>query len=211
MALGSVCAYPSETPIPFRESDLWNGYPEPTNAPYGIAKRALWTLLDACHRQYGLASSYLMPTNLYGPYDNFDLETSHVIPAMIRKFSECEVEVTNWGSGFATRDFLFVEDCAEAIVLAAERIEAPEPINLGTGEEWYMVELSNIVSQSVTGYARDVHWDKTKPDGQMARCLDVSRAKELLDWEATTSIHEGIRRTVEWWVHHKAPQGIAHL
>ena len=200
IAVGSVCSYPADTPVPFKESDLWNGYPEPTNAPYGIAKRVLWSLLDAYHRQYGLKCAYLIPANLYGPGDHFDLETSHVIPAMIRKFCEAEPRramVTLWGTGAPTRDFLYVEDCAEAIIRAAQRIDMPQPINLGTGVETSISFLAAQIGQFV-GYDGPVEFDTSKPDGQQRRCLDTLRAKELLDWQANTPLSEGLRRTVEW-------------
>lgn len=203
--VGTICAYPKFTPVPFCESELWNGYPEETNAPYGVAKRAALTMLQAYRDQYGLRSAYVLPVNLYGPGDNFDLESSHVIPALIRKFVAARNEggsaVTCWGTGAATREFLFVEDCAEGIVRAAERIDAPEPINLGTGQEISVRDLATLVAE-VTGYRGDILWDASRPDGQPRRCLDVTRAQELLGWKAVVPLHEGLRRTVAWFEAH---------
>lgn len=197
--LGSVCSYPKHCPIPFKESDLWNGYPEETNAAYGIAKRTLFEMARAYHQQYGLKVACLLPANLYGPGDNFNLETSHVIPAMIRKFLETEGKpVPLWGTGRPTRDFIYVEDCVDAIIRAAEVIENPEPINIGTGVETSIAELAAELELSI-GNGYGVEWDASKPDGQPRRCLDTSRAKELLDWEAKTSLADGLRKTVEWY------------
>jgi GDP-L-fucose synthase len=206
--LGSVCAYPKFCPTPFKESDLWNGYPEETNAPYGIAKRALFELAGAYHRQYGLKVACLMPANLYGPGDSFDEAKSHVIPAMIRKFVEAResgaASVTLWGTGTASRDFLYVEDCAEAITVAAERLESPEPINIGTGREVRIAELAETIAE-IVGYGGKIIWDASRPDGQPRRRLDVSRAQSLLDWNASTDLAEGLRKTVQWYLANARP------
>ena len=178
--VGSVCGYPKFTPTPFREEDLWNGYPEETNAPYGIAKRALFELAGAYHRQYGLHAACLLPANLYGPGDSFDDAKSHVIPAIIRKFVEAQESgapsVTLWGTGAASRDFLYVKDCADAIIAAAERLDTPDPINIGTGREVRIAQLAETIAD-VVGYRGELVWDTSKPDGQPRRCLDVSRAR----------------------------------
>lgn len=200
--VGTVCAYPERAPLPFREEDLWNGYPEETNAPYGIAKRALLVGAQAYRRQYGLNAIYLLPVNLYGPRDNFDLETSHVIPALVRKMVEAqergEEEVVLWGDGSPTREFLYVEDCAEALALAAERYDGPEPINLGTGEEISIRELAGLVAE-ITGFSGRLRWDTSKPNGQPRRRLDTSRAEALLGFRARTPLRQGLARTVEWY------------
>lgn len=200
--IGTVCAYPKHTPTPFREDTLWNGYPEPTNAPYGIAKKALLTMCQSYREQYGLNAIYLLPVNLYGPRDNFDPESSHVIPAMIQKFVEAveggESSVTLWGDGSASREFLYVEDAAAAIVAAAESYNGAEPINLGTGCEITIRELSSLVAR-VTGYAGEIVWDPEQPNGQPRRRLDVSRARERLGWSAETLLEDGLRRTVAWY------------
>ncbi len=199
VTVGSVCAYPADTPVPFKEENLWNGYPEPTNAPYGIAKRALWTLLDAHHRQHGLKCAYLLPANLYGPNDHFDLEAGHVIPAMIRKFIETEGQpVELWGSGTPTRDFLYVDDCAEAIVRAAQYIETPEPINLGTGVETSMIQLADTL-EALLGNGFGYFWNRSKPDGQKRRVLDTTEAKRRLEWEATTTLGRGLLKTINYY------------
>ncbi len=203
---GTICAYPKFTPVPFREDDLWNGFPETTNAPYGVAKKAAQVMLDGYRRQYGLASAYLLPVNLYGPWDNFDLGTSHVIPALIRKCVEAQESgaghITCWGTGLASREFLFVEDCAEGIVRAAERIEEPEPINLGTGQEIRIRDLVHLIA-GLTGYSGEIRWDASKPDGQPRRCLDTSRASAWLDWRAEVGFEAGLRRTIEWYRRHR--------
>ena len=200
--VGTICAYPKFTPVPFREEELWNGYPEETNAPYGVAKKAALVMLDGYRRQYGLASSYLLPVNLYGPWDNFDLNTSHVIPALVRKcvaaiddrrdFIEC------WGTGSASREFLYVDDAAEGIVRAAETLEEPVPVNLGTGQEISIRDLVTLIAR-LTGFKGDIRWDSTKPDGQPRRCLDTARARRLLDWTARIGFEEGLRRTIDWY------------
>jgi nucleoside-diphosphate-sugar epimerase len=200
--IGTVCAYPKFTPVPFREDSLWDGYPEETNAPYGVAKRALLTMLSAYRVQYDLHGIYLLPVNLYGPRDNFDLDTSHVIPALIRKFvtardnGEPAVEV--WGTGTPSREFLFVEDAARAIVAAVERYDDADPVNIGTGREISIRDLAELIGK-ITGYQGTIEWDSSKPDGQPRRCLDTSRAKTLFGFEAEVDLEEGLRRTVDWW------------
>ena len=200
--VGTVCAYPKHTPVPFREDDLWNGYPEETNAPYGVAKKAALVMLDGYHRQYGLRSAYVLPVNLYGPGDNFDLHTSHVIPALIRKCVE-GVErgddvVECWGTGTASREFLFVDDAAEGIIRAAQRMSEPIPINLGSGKEISIKDLAARIAR-LTGFDGQLRWDAGKPDGQPRRCLDSQRAAELLDWHANVDFDEGLRRTIQWY------------
>jgi GDP-L-fucose synthase len=202
VVLGTICAYPKHAPVPFRESDLWNGYPEETNAPYGVAKKSLLVGAQSYREQYGLNSIYLLPVNLYGPRDNFDLETSHVIPALIRKMVESGErggrEIVLWGDGTPTREFLYVDDCAEGIVLAAEHYDGPEPVNLGTGEEISIRDLAELVAD-VTGFDGEIVWDTSKPNGQPRRKLDVSRARELFGFEAKTSLREGLEQTVAWY------------
>jgi len=198
VAIGTICAYPKFTPIPFREEDLWNGYPEETNAPYGLAKKMLLVQSQAYRQQYGLNSIFLLPVNLYGPGDNFDPETSHVIPALIRKCLEAKDEVVVWGTGVATREFLYVEDCAEAILLATEHYSGSEPVNLGAGREISIKDLVAKIAQ-VAKFKGRIVWDATKPDGQPRRCLDVSRAEKLFGFRAKTPFDEGLRRTVEWY------------
>lgn len=197
VVVGTVCSYPISPPAPFREEDLWNGYPEPTNAGYGIAKRAVAELLRQYHAEYGLRGAVVIPTNLYGPGDNFDHSTSHVIPAMIRAFCG-DGPVTLWGTGNATREFLHVDDAAEGIVLAAELVDEPEPINLGGGEEFTIRELAMRVS-SACGYAGPIMWDASKPDGQPRRALDCARAREVLGWKPTVPFDVGLADTVAWW------------
>jgi GDP-L-fucose synthase len=205
--VGTICAYPELTPVPFREHDLWAGYPESTNAPYGVAKRALLTGAQAYRQQYGLNAIYLLPVNLYGPRDDFDLRTSHVVPALIRKMLDArdagEGSVVLWGDGRPTREFLYVEDCAEALVLAARRYNRPEPVNLGTGEEISIRDLAALVAD-ITGFAGEVSWDISKPGGQARRCLDVSRAERLLGFRARTFLRAGLERTVAWYAEHRA-------
>lgn len=197
VAIGTVCSYPRNCPVPFQESDLWNGYPEATNAPYGNAKRMLLDLVQAAHRQHGLRAAFLIPTNLYGPTDNFDPGSSHVIPAMIRKFCE-PGPVRLWGTGRASREFLQVDDAAEGIVRAAERINVPAPINLGGGEEVTIKTLAGIVSRAC-GYRGTVEWDASQPDGQPRRAVSATRARAMLDWEPQVTLEDGIRQTVAWW------------
>jgi GDP-L-fucose synthase len=200
--IGTVCSYPKHCPTPFREEDLWNGYPEETNAPYGLAKKSLLVMAQAYRAEYGLNAVYLVPVNLYGPGDNFDLDTSHVIPAMIRKCVEAvrknERVVELWGSGAPSREFLYVEDAAEAIVLAARGYDGSEPMNLGTGREVTMRDLAGLVAKA-TGFGGSFYWNRSKPDGQPRRCLDTSRAMNALGWKAKTNLEDGIRKTVEWY------------
>jgi GDP-L-fucose synthase len=195
--VGTVCAYPKFAAVPFSEDDLWAGYPEETNAPYGVAKKAVLVGAQAYRDQYGLNSIFLLPTNLYGPRDNFDLETSHVIPALIRKMIETEDEVVLWGDGSPTREFLYVDDCVEGLVLAAERYDAPEPVNLGGGMEISIRDLAELIAD-VTGFAGRIVWDETKPSGQPRRSVDANRARDLFGFEARTQLREGIERTVAW-------------
>jgi GDP-L-fucose synthase len=199
--LGTVCAYPKFTPVPFHEDDLWNGYPEETNAPYGVAKKALLVGAQAYREQYDLDTIFLLPTNLYGPRDNFDLETSHVIPALIRKMIDSPEEIVLWGDGTPTREYLYVEDCAEGLVLAAERYDGLEPVNLGTGVETSIRETADIVAD-VVGFTGRITWDTSMPNGQPRRSLDASRASELFGFEARTPLREGIERTVAWYRAH---------
>ena len=196
--LGTVCAYPKFTPVPFHEDDLWNGYPEETNAPYGVAKKTVLVGAQAYREQYGLNAVFLLPANLYGPRDNFDLETSHVIPALIRKMLESPDEVLLWGDGSPTREYLYVEDCAEGLALAAERYDGVEPVNLGTGVETSIRETAELVAEAV-GFEGRITWDTSMPNGQPRRSLDASRAEELFGFRARTPLREGIARTVAWY------------
>lgn len=204
--VGTVCAYPKHTPVPFKETDLWDGYPEETNAPYGVAKKALLVMLQAYRAQYGFNGIYLLPVNLYGPGDNFDPETSHVIPALIRKFVDAREtgadHVDVWGTGSASREFLYVEDAARAIVIATERYDGAEPVNIGTGREIRIRDLVDFIA-AITNYSGEIRWDSTKPDGQPRRMLDTSRAKEYLGFEAQIDLEEGLRNTVAWWQAHR--------
>jgi len=199
---GTICSYPKFTPVPFREEDFWNGYPEETNAPYGLAKKMLLVQLQAYRQQYGFNGIYLTPVNLYGPRDNFDLENSHVIPALIHKCWEAKqsraTEVTAWGTGSATREFLYVEDAAKAIVLAAEKYEKADLVNLGSGEEISIRNLSQLIC-SIMEYEGTVRWDETKPDGQPRRSLDNSRAFAEFGWRAETPLRDGLHRTIAWF------------
>jgi len=203
VTVGTVCAYPENTEVPFREDTIWDGYPESTNAPYGVAKRALLTMGQAYRKQYGLNTIFLLPANLYGPGDNFDLKTSHVIPALIRKFVEAKrsgaEEVVLWGDGSPTREFLYVDDAAAGIVVAAEDYNSPDPVNLGTGRETSICDLTALIATFV-GYEGRFRWDMTQPNGQRRRRLDVRRAKALFAWTATTSFETGLRRTIDWYV-----------
>lgn len=203
VALGTVCAYPKFAPVPFKEENLWDGYPEETNAPYGLAKKMLLVQSQAYRDQYGFNSIYLLPVNLYGPRDNFDLDTSHVIPALIRKCLEAkargEPEIVCWGDGTPTREFLYVEDCANAIVLATEKYDQSAPVNLGTGREISIATLVNLIAE-LTGYRGRIVWDTSKPNGQPRRCLNTDRARELFGFTAETEFREGLRRTVEWYL-----------
>ncbi len=199
--VGTVCAYPKHTPVPFKEDDLWNGYPEETNAPYGIAKKAALVMLDGYRRQYGLNSAYVLPVNLYGPGDNFDVHTSHVIPALVRRFIEAAARgdetVDCWGSGTISREFLYVDDAAEGVVRAAERMQEPVPINLGTGNEIRIKDLAELIAR-LCGFEGGIRWDTSKPDGQPRRCLDTSRAADLLGWKAEVDFEQGLQRTIDW-------------
>jgi GDP-L-fucose synthase len=196
--VGTVCAYPKLTPVPFVESALWDGYPEETNAPYGIAKKSVLVGAQGYRAQYGLDAIFLLPTNLYGPRDSFDLETSHVIPALIRKMVEADDEVVLWGDGSPTREFLYVDDCVEGLVLAAERYDGSEPVNLGASREISIRELAELIAE-VTGYEGTITWDTEKPNGQPRRSVDGSRARELFGFRARTPLREGLERTVAWY------------
>ena len=195
---GTVCAYPKFAPVPFSEDDLWNGYPEETNAPYGVAKKAILVGANAYRDQYGLDAIFLLPANLYGPRDNFDLESSHVIPALIRKMLEAESVVTLWGDGSPTREFLYVDDCARALQLAADRYDGAAPVNLGTGVETSIRELAETIAD-LTGFDGEIVWDTSMPNGQPRRRLDASRARELFGFEATTSLRDGLEQTIAWY------------
>ena len=200
--VGTICAYPKFTPVPFRETELWNGYPEETNAPYGLAKKMMLVQSQAYRQEYGFNSIYLLPVNLYGPHDNFDPEISHVIPALIKKAVEAReagaAEMICWGTGQATREFLYVEDCARAIALATERYHGSEPVNLGSGMEISVKNLSTQIAE-LCGYQGKLVWDSTKPDGQPRRCLDTQRARDLFGFKAETPFAEGLRKTIAWY------------
>jgi dTDP-glucose 4,6-dehydratase/GDP-L-fucose synthase len=204
--LGTICAYPNQTPVPFSEDDLFDGYPEETNAPYGIAKKALLTQSRAYRKQYDFNSIYLLPVNLYGPRDDFDLETSHVIPAIIRKCIEAgergDETITAWGTGEPTREFLYVKDAAKGILDATERYNSSDPVNLGSGEEISIRELVETIAEE-TRFEGEIEWDTSKPDGQPRRRLDTTRAKERFGWEASTEFREGLRETIEWYEQHR--------
>jgi len=206
VAIGTVCAYPKFTPVPFKEDDLWNGYPEETNAPYGLAKKMLLVQAQAYRQQYGFKAIYLLPVNLYGPEDNFDPRSSHVVPALIRKCVDAvesgEDKVVVWGTGQASREFLYVEDAAEAIVLATEKYDKPEPLNIGAGFEIKIKDLVTLVVE-LTGFRGEIVWDRTKPDGQPRRRLDVSKAKHEFGFEARVDFREGLKRTIEWYLGNK--------
>jgi GDP-L-fucose synthase len=207
----TVCAYPKFTPTPFSEDELWNGYPEETNAPYGLAKKMMLVLSDTYRRQYGFDSVVPMVVNLYGPGDHFSLEDSHVIPAMIRKFHEAREtsapQVVMWGSGSPSREFLYVDDAARALLLAAERLETSDPVNVGTGIETRIKDLANTIAR-LSGYEGEIVWDTSKPDGQPTRCLDVTRARELMGFEAQVGLEDGLAQTVEWF-RQQASDGVA--
>jgi len=202
VAVGTICAYPKFTPVPFKEENLWDGYPEETNAPYGLAKKMLLVQSQAYRRQYGFNSIFLLPVNLYGPADNFDPHTSHVIPAIIRKCIEAirenRNEVVLWGTGNPTREFLYVDDAAEAILLAAEKYNEGDPVNLGSGQEISIRDLAYMISD-LTGFQGKIVWDSTKPDGQPRRRLDIGRAYELFGFRASTPLKTGIRQTIDWY------------
>ena len=199
---GTVCAYPKFTPVPFKEADLWNGYPEETNAPYGVAKKSLFVMLDGYKREFGLNSAVVVPVNLYGPHDNFDPHSSHVIPALIRKCIEARDSdadaISCWGTGSASREFLYVEDAAEGIVTATEKLDTPDPINLGTNMEIKIKDLVELIAR-LCNFTGKIEWDPTKPDGQPRRCLDTSKAKQAMGWQAKVGFEEGLKRTIEWF------------
>ncbi len=203
--VGTICAYPKFTPVPFKEDDLWNGFPEETNAPYGIAKKSLLTMCQGYRQQYGLNAIYLLPVNLYGPGDNFDPHSSHVIPALIRKCVEAgqagDRHITAWGTGAASREFLYVDDAAEGIVLATTRYDQPEPVNLGAGREITIRELTELIA-TLCGFTGKIVWDPTKPDGQPRRCLDTARARDLFGFIARTRLEDGLKTTIEWYRRH---------
>jgi len=207
VAIGTICAYPKFTPVPFREEDLWNGYPEETNAPYGLAKKMQLVQAQAYRQQYGFNAIFLLPVNLYGPGDNFDLVSSHVIPALIRKMLEAkeqgEDSVVLWGDGSPTREFLYVEDAARGIVLATERYDGAAPINLGSGEEISIRALAELIA-NLTGFRGTIRWDTTKPNGQPRRKLDISRAEAAFGFRATTPLREGLRQAIAWYQAHRS-------
>jgi GDP-L-fucose synthase len=213
VAVGTICAYPKITPIPFREENLWDGYPEETNAPYGMAKKMLLVQAQAYRQQYGFNAIFPLPVNLYGPRDNFDLETSHVIPALIRKCLEAkergEDQVVLWGDGSPTREFLYVEDAAEGLVLAAERYNGPEPFNLGSGQEIQIKDLAELIVR-LTGFQGKIVWDTSKPNGQPRRALDTSRAEKFFGFRAQTNFEQGLRRTIEWYEKQGKTEGTIH-
>lgn len=207
VSVGTVCAYPKFTPVPFREEDLWDGYPEETNAPYGLAKKMLLVQGQAYRQQYGFNAIYLIPVNLYGPGDNFDPASSHVIPALIRKCIDARESgdsfIEIWGTGKASREFLYVDDAAEGIMLAAERYDGSEPVNLGTGQEITIGDLVRLITR-LAGFDGEIRWDASKPDGQPRRALDTTRAREWFGFEARTSFEEGVRQTVDWYLAERA-------
>lgn len=201
--VGSMTSYPASAPIPFQEDSLWTGYPDAVSAPYAVAKLAAWQLLDAYHRQHGLACSYLIPTNLFGPGDNIaDVRNAHVAGTLIKRFvdavREGAPEVVNWGTGSPTREFLYIDDCAEGLLAAAENLTTPTPVNLGPNREVSIRELAELIAK-LSGFTGQIRWDSTKPDGQPRRCLDVSRAREQLGWIAQTPLETGLRKTIDWY------------
>jgi GDP-L-fucose synthase len=199
--VGTVCAYPKFASVPFCEDELWDGYPEETNAPYGVAKKSILVGAQAYREQYGLNSIFLLPANLYGPRDNFDLQTSHVIPDLIRKMLENRERVVLWGDGTPTREFLYVDDCVDGLVLAGERYNGPDPVNLGTGEEISIRELAELIAE-LTAFEGEIEWDTSMPNGQPRRSLDATRARELFDFEAQTPLRTGLERTIAWYREH---------
>jgi GDP-L-fucose synthase len=209
VCIGTICAYPKFTPVPFKEEDLWNGYPEDTNAPYGLAKKMLLVQLQSYRQEFGFNGIYLLPVNLYGPRDNFDLESSHVIPAIIRKFVEArgrgDKKIVAWGTGNVSREFLYVEDAAEGILLAAERYEKPEPVNLGSGTEISIRDLGLLIGE-LTGFRGEIEWDRSQPDGQPRRYLDTTRAEREFNFKAKTSLREGLRETITWYENVRSQQ-----
>ena len=210
VAVGTVCAYPKFAAVPFKEEQLWEGYPEETNAPYGLAKKMMLVQAQAYRAQYGFNAIYLLPVNLYGPRDNFDLNTSHVIPALIRKCVEAKEnnnkQIVLWGDGSPTREFLYVDDAAEGIVMATERYNGSEPVNLGTGEEISIRDLAHLITREV-GFSGDIAWDTTKPNGQPRRCLDISRAQRYFGFRARHGLREGIAKTLAWYMAHRCKSG----
>jgi GDP-L-fucose synthase len=212
--VGTVCSYPKVTDVPFSELNLWNGYPEETNAPYGVAKKALLVMLDAYRQQYGLRSAYLLPANLYGPGDNFDTGSSHVIPALVRKCDEARLagadHMVCWGTGAASREFLYVDDCADAVVLAAAILEQPEPVNIGVGAETTIRELVELIADA-TGFSGEIRWDASQPDGQPRRSLDTTRAERLLGFRARTALRDGLDATIAWFRDHESVVGSVSL
>ncbi|MFI5251108.1 MAG: GDP-L-fucose synthase family protein [Bacteroidota bacterium] len=210
VAIGTICAYPKFCPIPFKEENLWNGYPEETNAPYGLAKKMMLVQSQAYRQQYGYNSIYLLPVNLYGPRDNFNPKSSHVIPALIKKCVEArekgDSEIVVWGDGSPTREFLYAEDAADGITLAAERFNSSEPVNLGSGSEISIVDLVSIIARH-TGFAGKITWDKSKPNGQPRRCLDTQRAEKEFGFRSKTGFEEGLKKTIQWYVEHRKTLG----
>jgi GDP-L-fucose synthase len=204
---GTVCGYPKHTSVPFHEDDLWNGYPEETNAPYGVAKKALLVGAQGYREQYGLNAVFLLPANLYGPRDNFDLASSHVIPALVRKMLDGEGEVVLWGDGSPTREFLYVDDAAEAFRLAMERYDGPDPVNVGTGAEISIRELADTIAE-LTGFEGEIVWDESMPNGQPRRSLDASRARELFGFTARTELRAGLARTIAWYRESRAAHAL---
>lgn len=206
VALGTICAYPKFTPVPFREDDIWNGYPEETNAPYGLAKKMMLVQAQAYRRQYGFNCIFLLPVNLYGPGDNFDPKSSHVIPALIKRCIDAKVageeEIVVWGTGKATREFFYVEDAAKAIVQAMEKYDSPDPVNIGAGFEISILDLVGVIVD-LTGFEGRIVWDESKPDGQPRRMLDTTRAKTAFGFEATTSFRDGLKKTIDWYVRNR--------
>jgi GDP-L-fucose synthase len=203
--IGTTCAYPKNTPVPFKEDDIWDGYPDPTNAPYGLAKKMLMVQSQAYRQQYGFNSIFLLPVNLYGPGDNFNPNTSHVVPALIKKFYDAKTsnrpEVFIWGTGKATREFLYIEDCAEGIVSATEKYDKSDPVNLGTGLETSIKDLSEMI-RDLIDYTGKIVWDSSKPDGQPRRCLDVTRAKKEFGFTTKTDLKEGLKKAIDWYIAH---------
>lgn len=206
VCVGTICAYPKYTPVPFKEEELWNGYPEETNAPYGLAKKMLLVQAQAYRQEYGFNAIYLLPVNLYGPRDNFDLETSHVIPAIIRKCVEArsrgDKKIVSWGTGRVSREFLYVDDAAEGILLAAEKYNKPDPVNLGSGHEITIRDLVHLIAE-LTSFKGQIEWDTSRPDGQPRRCLDTTHAWREFGFSAKTSLETGLRSTIEWYEHHQ--------
>ncbi len=206
LMVGTICSYPKFTPVPFQEANLWNGYPEETNAPYGLAKKMLIVQLEAYRKEFDFHGLNLLLVNLFGPGDNFDLETSHVIPALVRKFVEAQESgqesVTVWGTGTPTREFLYVDDAARALILALEKHDEPAPVNIGSGQEISIADLAHLIARK-TGFTGEVRFDRSRPDGQPRRCLDTTRARQLFDFQAEISLEEGLERTIAWYLSHR--------